>query len=659
MGTYIGFSNTIGASMGTLLNQTPDYFLDGTQFDNGKVILQFDDGYADNLDALDLLTEKNVKATFYYKGNFMGQAGALSWAQVLSLHNAGMDIQCHTYSYGDMTAGTDAEITTDLASLVTAFTSNGLPAPEHIAYPAGLHDDNVIEVISGLRLTGRAVSNYSYQQNGYINRKSGRFSLPAYGLPGYGLSTAVAKAQMDYAKANNVAVMLFGHHVGTVDTGYISLAQLEELIDYGQSIGIDFITTKQFYELLFYIDLTLSRNTDADKINVLCRNRLEAGYSISIERGTNGVDFTEITTLAPGVSEYLDSGLTADTNYFYRVRGFKDAEYLPYSQIEVTSTPMVFPLTSTGTGAGVATLRIMALNDCTLTLSDAGRFYTNSSGTTGESTSIKLIANTLKTTYIKVTSGSSNLTLSKNNICQINGWVSSTNAPSLGGDIGRLRKLTYLDVTGNNTISGDISNLIMLTRINIATGNTLSGSITNMPMLNYLEAPGANTITGDITNLIHLTRLSGGLNTNISGSINLLTGLTYIQLYLTSISGNLDNCPGLTRIYVASNHTLSGDLKIQSATLTYVYISGGRIVNYSAGGNWGALLANGTLQIDPAVGYGLSSDEVDLLIIEAEATRVADRRINITLRGSNAARTSASDAARAAIIADLGTVVTN
>jgi len=42
-----------------------------------------------------------------------------------------------------------------------------------------------------------------------------------------------------------------------------------------------------------------------------------------IERGTDGVNFTDIGFVTGSTSTYTDTGLTANTLYYYRVRAYK------------------------------------------------------------------------------------------------------------------------------------------------------------------------------------------------------------------------------------------------------------------------------------------------------------------------------------------------
>src|SRR5437588_514548 len=60
-----------------------------------------------------------------------------------------------------------------------------------------------------------------------------------------------------------------------------------------------------------------------------------------IERSTDGVNFTQITTAAAGVTTYKDTGLAASTTYYYRVRASNTVGNSAYSNVasDITSVP--------------------------------------------------------------------------------------------------------------------------------------------------------------------------------------------------------------------------------------------------------------------------------------------------------------------------------
>lgn len=260
-------------------------------------------------------------------------------------------------------------------------------------------------------------------------------------------------------------------------------------------------------------------------------------------------------------------------------------------------------------------------------------------------------------------------------------YVAGTN--TLSGSITNLTSLTYLSVAGNNTISGSISNLVKLTFLRIlgqttiggsisnlteltylyiysSVGVTVTGSLTLLTKLNYLRMGVGSNISGDITNLILLTNIQPGATNSITGDISKLTELNTIDaLGLNTLYGSIDALNKLSYLTIDGNNAIEGDLKNISSVLTRCYIIGGRMVNYTSGGNWSKITAGGTITIKPDTGYGLSSSEVDLLLQEISATKVEGRAITVDLRGANQARTSASDAAVADIVTDGGTVQTN
>jgi peptidoglycan/xylan/chitin deacetylase (PgdA/CDA1 family) len=638
---------------------TQPYFKDGETFDNGKLVLQFDDGYSDNYRfGLPLFTEKGIKITIWGDCSFLGGDGGvnngLSWDQCRDLVAQGHDLQCH--SFNGIT-GSDASIVTDLELVNTTFANNGLPVPKHHAYPGVNFDDRITDVIDNLRFTARTVDNI-----GVITRKSSFYKMPCLGITE---TQATIYAAMDYAKANKTALGLFGHRIGEGASLTISVALLETYIDYAQSIGLDFITASELYDKMFYIDLRLSRSSEinSDEILVVCKNRLNSiKDSISIERSEDdGINYSEIHVLAPGETDYLDTGLTAGKNYYYRARGFRGTRYLPYSRIEFTSTPITLTVTSTGDGTGVATLTYTALEALYATLDGNGKFYTNSACTEGETQSLFSYPVKSTTVYIKVTSGVSNLILYKNLSITINAWTAGTNAPSLGGEITELSKITNLNCQGNNTLSGVITKFYDLEQFHVMGSVTITGDITLLTKLNYLSS--TCTLTGDITNLTLLTTLWNTLTSWVfTGDITNLTNLVSVNLKSTdnALTGSINGLTSLTWFYVLGNtNVFTGDLGLIVANLQYLRLGGShRIEQYTEGANWSALIDESYVVIPNNTGYGFTAAKVDAIINEINSTRTAGRKIYISITGKEG-RTHASDVAKAAIIAASGSVSTS
>ena len=251
-----------------------------------------------------------------------------------------------------------------------------------------------------------------------------------------------------------------------------------------------------------------------------------------------------------------------------------------------------FVITSTGDGTGVTTFRVVVSNDVVFTLDGNGRFYSDASGTADESTTWTATAGATRIRYIKCSSGSSNLIFDDGR--RVTGWgdtspvlgyATATGSPTLTSGVG-LSKLTslitlFIGASGGST-PGDISNLTSLTYLRVVTGSSiLTGSISNLTSLTFLRLQASHTLSGDF-----------GVN-NVADGIN----------------GWFD-------------------------------FIGGNMVDYTAGATW----ENVNINISPDAGYGLSSTEIDNMLIDMAASQTLSGK-TITLQGSNAARTSASDTA--------------
>ena len=274
----------------------------------------------------------------------------------------------------------------------------------------------------------------------------------------------------------------------------------------------------------------------------------------------------------------------------------------------------IFTLTSTGDGSGVSTLVLTVNSDITLSLDGTARFYSDSGGTADESTTWVVTSGATRTRYIKCPSGTANLKFSdRAKVTQWNEWTSNVNAASLGGYIFKLTSLTYLLITGSNTLSGSVTGLTSLTYLFVIGSNTLSGDISELTSLTKLYVNGSNTLSGSVTGLTSLIELVvGGFNT-LSGDINPIV-----------------NGPSKLRL-TGRNH----------------------MDTYTAGAVW----TNAEVIINPYTGYGYDSTEIDNMLIDMDNSGFNNKVI--TLIGSNAPRTSASDAAVNNLVINGCTVNTN
>jgi hypothetical protein len=82
------------------------------------------------------------------------------------------------------------------------------------------------------------------------------------------------------------------------------------------------------------------------KLNWADNSTNETGFKI--ERSTDGVNFTQVTTTAAGATTYTDSGLASANTYFYRVRATNSSGNSPYSNVASATTQNTMTLVAAG-----------------------------------------------------------------------------------------------------------------------------------------------------------------------------------------------------------------------------------------------------------------------------------------------------------------------
>lgn len=233
------------------------------------VVFNFDDGFGRwSSKLLPVLQNKNVKATFYvlcglvnfdnpYPGILDAYGGEsavtppLQWSDLRNMYAAGMDIQAHAfYQHTNMTALTDAQIRSDFDSMNSAFYENGLPIPRHMSYPGGYNNAHLNNIVWEYFNTGRTVD------SAYGDANTNRFKIPVnlgVGIDGESVSVLnAAKANIDYAVANNKFVVFYAHdfyldtdtRVNTISTKQFIV---EGIIDYAILQGCNIKTMSELY----------------------------------------------------------------------------------------------------------------------------------------------------------------------------------------------------------------------------------------------------------------------------------------------------------------------------------------------------------------------------------------------------------------------------
>jgi len=295
-----------------------------------------------------------------------------------------------------------------------------------------------------------------------------------------------------------------------------------------------------------------------------------------------------------------------------------------------------------------------AADTSSLKLNDTGDFavvdWTGNSdfqeiSTTAETTSsvvpstVKIFAKNSVLTYFYSTNNNFSFDLASLPIGLTYYYNCGSNTTS--GDLASLPTgLTNYTNTGSNTTSGDIASLPTgLTSYYNTGSNTTSGDIASLPtgLTSYYNT-GSNTTSGDIASLPTglTTYINYGSNTTSGDIASLPTGLTYYtNCGLNTTSGDIASLPTeLTYYYNYGSNTTSGDIASLPTGLTYYRNQGSNQVDtYTSGHTFDSGIIY-FLNL-PAAGYGLSSTEVNNLLIDLDASGMSSGTIDLS--GNNTA----------------------
>jgi peptidoglycan/xylan/chitin deacetylase (PgdA/CDA1 family) len=215
------------------------------------VTIEFDDGNADQYQALAMLNAHGMHATFYVNTGFIGDSTHLTWTQLQQLFAAGNDIGGHTLTHTDLkklkTAAARQQVCQDRDNLL----ANGLQ-PTAFAYPFGSFDASTEQVVAACGYnSGRGVSGVNDTRvfaetipplDPYATRTPPN--------PKQGTTVATIEGYVTAAAQNGGGwVQLVFHHIcNQCDAYSITAANFQALLDWLQSnepSGIAIETTNQ------------------------------------------------------------------------------------------------------------------------------------------------------------------------------------------------------------------------------------------------------------------------------------------------------------------------------------------------------------------------------------------------------------------------------
>ena len=269
---------------------------------------------------------------------------------------------------------------------------------------------------------------------------------------------------------------------------------------------------------------------------------VEGATSYKVYYGTDGVTFPYSTTSTTNSKNV--TGLNAYTRYYFKISALNGTLEGDASDSVNDWTAWKGVLTSTGDGSGVSTIRLyFQTTDVVATLDGTGKFYSDSGGTTDESSTYTFVAGDLRTRYLKVPSGTSNLLIfAKGNWLKFgdnipSGWESSTNAASLAFTLTGMPVMTHLRITGTSTITDALpTGLTFLHFYGNSIAWTYNGALpTGLTNLYFNGNSIAWTYNGALPTWLTFLRLEGN---SIAWTYNgaLPTGLTNLYFNGNSIA---------------------------------------------------------------------------------------------------------------------------
>ena len=246
--SYINYNSDAATVRSHLIDTHSWTFVDnGTTFDKGKVIFTFDDGYSTLYSAAYSIFEtEGIKGTFYLTSDWMGTSGKMTWANAQTMAAAGHDMQCHTKDHANFSTLSDAQILDELTGCEDAFVANSLSSPVHTAYPQGNCSAAQALVVATKRSSGRGIS------EAYFTTGTNKYFIPSYAIdtgsvPG-GAAVAKAKRIIDEVALSHRAATFYAHQIDVA--GYLTSAQLTEIVQYAKSANVDILTISQIYALM-------------------------------------------------------------------------------------------------------------------------------------------------------------------------------------------------------------------------------------------------------------------------------------------------------------------------------------------------------------------------------------------------------------------------
>ena len=217
---------------------------------------------------------------------------------------------------------------------------------------------------------------------------------------------------------------------------------------------------------------------------------------------------------------------------------------------------------------------------------------------------------------------------------------------------------TTVSIDGNGMLFDDAAGTV-----NPQTVKTVASGGSRSVFIRLTSGTASLRVIGGMLLLTHINGYVTMTNSPAIGALD-LNRLPSVMTFFNctgsnTITGNLSSLPSVMTSFVCTgSNAITGNLSSLPSVMTYFFCIGlNTITDYTSPRTW-ATNYNYFL-IRQAVGSGLSSTEVDNLLIDMSAATWGGSSRTLDVRGVNAARTSASNAAVATLLSKSVNVLTN
>jgi peptidoglycan/xylan/chitin deacetylase (PgdA/CDA1 family) len=125
------------------------------------IALTFDDGYEDAYSTvLPIMQRYGMRGTFYIVNSFIGQPGYMTWEQLATLRDAGMEIGAHTISHLNLTSLDQATAAYEISQSKAELDSRLGINVTSFCYPAGFYDWNIEALVQAAGYTNATTTRW-------------------------------------------------------------------------------------------------------------------------------------------------------------------------------------------------------------------------------------------------------------------------------------------------------------------------------------------------------------------------------------------------------------------------------------------------------------------------------------------------------------------